>query len=142
MKTLYIIRGLPGSGKSTYAKELGVPYFEADQFFYDKDGNYNFDTKKLNSAHNWCWNQIANTKGQGIYTSESFAISNTSTKLKEFKHYIELGRAYGFRITIIELKTSYGSIHNVPEATIEKMKARWQEVPKELYDSKITIEEI
>lgn len=139
MKTLYIVRGLPGSGKSTYAKSLGIPHFEADMYFM-KDGVYVFDTKKLNSAHNWCWNQVANTNGQGTHTSESFAISNTSTTLKEFKHYIELGRTYGFKIVIVDVKTAYGTIHGVPEATMEKMRNRWQDVPPEYYDELITID--
>ena len=40
---LIIIQGLPGSGKTTLAKEVSsqfnIPYFEADQYFEDKDGN-------------------------------------------------------------------------------------------------------
>ena len=49
MKKLIILRGVPGSGKSTYAKNL-IKYltdvgftavsYEADTYFYDKDGNY------------------------------------------------------------------------------------------------------
>lgn len=52
---LIIIQGLPGSGKTTLAKEVSsqfnIPYFEADQYFEDKDGNYNFNPKYLHSAH-------------------------------------------------------------------------------------------
>ena len=44
MKNLYIVRGLPGSGKSTFARSIAKPYqiFEADQYFMKK-GKYNFD---------------------------------------------------------------------------------------------------
>ena len=45
-KILYIVRGIPGSGKSTFAKTLGGIHIEADQYFVDGDGNYNFDGSK------------------------------------------------------------------------------------------------
>ncbi len=52
---LILIRGLPGSGKTTFAKELastfGVKHYEADMFF-EVDGVYKFNRdltlKKLN----------------------------------------------------------------------------------------------
>jgi predicted kinase len=34
MTHLYIVRGLPGSGKSTFAKTLQIPHFESDQYRY------------------------------------------------------------------------------------------------------------
>lgn len=30
MKNLYLLRGIPGAGKSTLAKQLGDAHFEAD----------------------------------------------------------------------------------------------------------------
>ena len=42
---LVLVRGLPGSGKSTYARSLGYPNFEADMFFI-KDGKYVYNPAK------------------------------------------------------------------------------------------------
>ena len=55
-KILTLVRGLPGSGKSTFANWIWNEYAicEADKFFYDKEGNYNFDATKLSQAHKWC----------------------------------------------------------------------------------------
>ena len=53
---LILIRGLPGSGKSTMAR-VKYPnhiHLEADMYFEDDKGNYNFDPKKLKEAHKWC----------------------------------------------------------------------------------------
>jgi adenylate kinase family enzyme len=50
-KIIYLVRGIPGSGKSTFAKSLGGTHFETDQFFM-VDGKYNFDGSKLKEAHN------------------------------------------------------------------------------------------
>ena len=53
MQELIIIRGIPGSGKTTMAKSYqGYSHYEADMFFM-KDGVYNFDRAKIKNAHNW-----------------------------------------------------------------------------------------
>ena len=59
-KILILVRGIPGSGKSTFANLIWNSYAicEADKFFYDKDGNYNFDPSKLKQAHEWCQNEV------------------------------------------------------------------------------------
>ena len=45
-KVLFLIRGLPGAGKSTLAKNLGALFFEADMYFLE--GNeYKFNPLKL-----------------------------------------------------------------------------------------------
>lgn len=134
-KTLYIVRGLPGSGKSTYAQSLGVPYFEADMYFY-KNGKYEFDRNKLHRAHTWCFDTLASH----IHCRIDVAVSNTFTTVKEITPYVELARQNDYQIVIIEVKTHYGSIHSVPEETMEKMRARWQEVTEDMYDEKKTIE--
>lgn len=124
MSTLYIVRGLPGSGKSTYAKSLGIPHFEADMYFM-KDGEYKFDASKLKHAHMWCFNQFADQVDCG----SDVVVSNTFTTVKEMNDYLVYAGARNYDIIIVEVKTQYGSIHNVPEETIAKMKARWQESP-------------
>ena len=41
MKKLFLLRGLPGSGKSSLAKSLGGDHFEADMYFVGEDkGSY------------------------------------------------------------------------------------------------------
>lgn len=53
---LILIRGLPGSGKSTRARGLamaGFLHFEADNFF-ERDGLYQYDASRIKDAHAWC----------------------------------------------------------------------------------------
>src|SRR5690554_7497102 len=59
-KTLYIVRGLPGSGKSTLGLKIADIYsFAADDFF---DENYGgkFIPSKLSQAHQWCYQKVRN----------------------------------------------------------------------------------
>lgn len=126
-KTLYLIRGLPGSGKSTLAKTmaeaLGAEHFEADQYFYDESGNYNFDPQRLYRAHMWCQDctQAAMVAGKCVI------VSNTFTAEKELKPYLQLASMLGYQVVslIVENRHGNSSIHNVPQETLDKTYSRF-----------------
>lgn len=125
MSTLYIIRGLPGSGKSTLArnltKDLGCAFYEADQWFERMDGSYEFDPRELNRAHRWCFNSAMRDMNAGL----DVVVSNTFTTLREMRDYIEAAIALEMEVRVIHCTGNYGSVHNVPAESIDRMKARW-----------------
>ena len=55
-KIIYIIRGLPGSGKTTLAHNLVSRHccVAADDFMVDENGDYAFDASKLGECHRRC----------------------------------------------------------------------------------------
>ena len=126
MTTLTIVRGLPGSGKSTYAKQLlesdpRSRHLEADMYFIDRDGNYAFNHSRLREAHVWCLDSVTSYLISGC----SVIVSNTFTTMKEMQPYLDVARRHSVTLEVIEMRTQYGSIHGVPEATMEKMRNRW-----------------
>jgi len=127
-KIIYLVRGIPGSGKSTFAKSLGGTHFEADQFFM-VDGKYNFDGSKLKEAHNWCQN-IVNTAMILNLTAglnKRIVVSNTFTQEWEMKPYYEMAKNNGYKIFSIVIENRHGGVneHGVPEDKIELMKQRF-----------------
>jgi len=97
---LILIRGISGSGKTTYAKRLmredpSLSHHEADMFFYH-NGEYQFNPKELKNAHEWC---KAKTE-EDLRNGKSVIVSNTFTQKWEIEPYIELGKRYGAQIII------------------------------------------
>ena len=56
-KILYLLRGVPGSGKSTVAQNIGGTHFETDKYFM-VDGEYKFDPTKLKQYHQMCQDEV------------------------------------------------------------------------------------
>lgn len=121
-KVLYIIRGVPGSGKSTIAHKLTDYVAEADMFMFE-NGEYKWSKDKLHMAHKKCEELVEQYM---IENKNKIAVSNTCIKVKEMKPYLKLAEKYGYSVEIIELNGGYKSIHNVPETTMERMKQTFQ----------------
>ena len=52
-------------------------------------------------------------------------VANTFTTTWEFENYIKLAEISNSKLEIFECTGNYGSVHNVPEAALIKMRARW-----------------
>lgn len=129
-KLLVICRGIPGSGKSSFAKTLGGIHIEADQYFVDGDGNYNFDGSKIKLAHEYCRSQTeAWMKTDGTQVNvDKIVVSNTFTQFWEMEPYFELAEKYGYKTFSIVVENRHGGVnqHGVPEEKVEQMKNRFE----------------
>ncbi|EOS8554016.1 ATP-binding protein [Vibrio vulnificus] len=123
---LTLIRGLPGSGKSTLAQQLAkqtlAVHLEADMYFVDQQGRYQFDPTRLEHAHRWCLNKVCQYLKQG----RAVIVSNTFVQHWEMKPYLRFAERHGLSVETLVCTGEYGSIHDVPAQTIEKMRQRWQ----------------
>jgi len=131
-KVLTLVRGLPGSGKSTFANLITNKFSicEADLFFYDKEGNYNFDGSKLKLAHVWCFNQVRIRMEDNKLNPQFYpeiVVSNTFTQEWEMEKYYELAEEYGYKVFSIIVENRHGGInqHGVPAEKLEQMKNRF-----------------
>lgn len=128
-KILYIVRGVPGSGKSTFAKLLGGTHFETDQYFMI-DGEYKFDPTKLKEAHQWCQAQVDTAMILNHTTGENrvIVVSNTFTQEWEMQPYFDMAKTYDYTVFSIVVENRHGGVneHGVPAETLQAMKDRFQ----------------
>ena len=129
MKTLILLRGLPGAGKSTLAKmfvgEKEYCHKEADMFFVDRDGKYKFEPSKIKDAHAWCQEEIEFVMK---HEHSPVVVSNTFTQEWEMEAYYKLAEKYGYRVTSIVVENRHGgeNVHGVPADKLEQMKNRFE----------------
>jgi len=123
---LYIIRGLPGSGKSTLGTALtngSGHVYSADDYFMDFDGNYNFDPSKLSAAHEGCKDGVRNALEKGY---SPVAVANTFSQKWEADPYFVMAGENKYTVVVIECQSEFGSEHGVPAATVAAMATRWE----------------
>lgn len=131
---LLLIRGIPGSGKSTLAKSMIThSHVEADMYFYDLQGHYNYDASKIKLAHGWC-------KGSTQYLLEqgrNVVVSNTFTRISEMQPYFDMAKQMNIPVRVIEAKGNFQNVHNVPDEVLTAMRERWELLPNDfLYGNK------
>lgn len=126
-KSLVILRGVPGSGKSTFANLIAGGDESiiccADDFFMH-DGKYEWAREKLGQAHKECFE-----KCQGLLERSVplVVVANTNVKESDFNQYIELGEKYGYTIfsVIVENRHGNNNVHNVSQDVVNAMKRKF-----------------
>ena len=132
-KKLYIVRGLPGSGKSTFALDLVGSDFlvcEADKYFM-VDGEYKFDGSKLKEAHESCRNIVETYMKDSLVNDQFYreiAVSNTFTQEWEMQAYIDLAKQYGYMVFTVIVENRHGGVnqHGVPDEALTRMRDRFE----------------
>lgn len=123
MVDLYLIRGVPGSGKTTLAETLlesGVvdAHYEADFYRCDDQGRYVFEASKSGQCHALCLDYTKLALAQGF----SVAVSNTFIRIWEMQPYLDLG----YRTAVIHCEGRFKNVHDVPSEKVEEMRRRFE----------------
>jgi len=133
MPTMTIMRGLPGSGKSTTAAKLtthDTVVCSADDYFVDKDGVYRFDKRLIGKAHLSCQKKAQKACAGGQHV----IIDNTNTQRWEMEPYLRMAREGGYQVVVVDLfdgrqsdeSLANRNTHRVPKETISAMRQRYE----------------
>ena len=128
-KILYLLRGVPGSGKSTVAQNIGGTHFETDKYFM-VDGEYKFDPTKLKQYHQMCQDEVnlAMIQNHTAHFNDVIVVSNTFTQEWEMKPYFDLAKTYGYQVFSLIVENRHGgtNTHNVPQDKLDMMRDRFE----------------
>lgn len=125
-KSVLILKGVSGSGKSSFASFIQSLYPKAviccaDDHFYDKHGNYNFNASQLGAAHLNCKKKFEFSLDNG---AECVIVANTNTAQREWKYYHDLALERGYKVFFLVIENRHGgeNIHRVPTDTLKRQK--------------------
>lgn len=128
--SLILIRGIPGSGKTTMANRLlwanlspGMVHLEADMFHVDNRGKYVWYMDNMPKAHEWCVNAARIFLNNG----KTVIVSNTFTRLWEMEPYLEHAATLGISTKIYRMENRFKNIHNVPDLVVSGMASRFED---------------
>ena len=133
MSELIIIRGIPGSGKSSLANRLVSlgnasgeewHFFETDMYFTRRDGSYHYNKEQLQEAIKWCYSKTA----ESLLCGYTVVVAGVFTKHSSYEDYIKLGETMCAKVTVIVVENNHRtkSVHNVPDDVISRMRMNFE----------------
>lgn len=126
---LILLRGLPGAGKSTFARLISengaYPTFSVDDYFTDEQGNYHFNFAENYKAYSQC---LKHTESAIIARHSKVIVHNTFTMDWELEPYFKLSETYGCRLYVMTLENYHHkhNVHNISEEQIQKMAEKYR----------------
>jgi predicted kinase len=129
---LILVRGLPGAGKSTFARAFkSALTFAADDYFYKRgEGKYAFDPLLLGEAHAECQRHTR----ASLEAGEVVVVTNTFSCRWELEPYLKMASELGLRVVVADLFDAglddaalvARGLHGVPQEVIAAMRQRWE----------------
>ena len=135
--TIFLIRGLPGSGKTSLAEHIhrgmgskADRTVAADDWFTTESGEYVFDPRFLHDAHEYSQRMVRDALSEG----HGAVVHNTFSQRWEMEPYIDMSVEFNARLVVMDLydgglddvSLARRCEHGVSTRVINKMRSRWE----------------
>lgn len=129
-KSLILLRGLPGSGKTTLAKVLSenntYPVFSVDDYFTDElSGEYLFNFKDNHLAYKQCEELTKDAMQQQI---PKIFVHNTFTMDWELEPFFKLASQFNYTLFVVTVENyhHHKNTHEVSDEQLQKMAEKYK----------------
>ncbi len=126
MQTLYVMQGIPGSGKSTVAKQIqaatGAVICSTDDYFTGADGVYRFDPTKLAEYHKANQDKAK----EALEAGKSVIVDNTNILRIHCKPYVLVAVSLNLPVVFVRCEGRFSNVHSVPESVCVRMKMQME----------------
>lgn len=126
MKTLHIVRGLPGTGKTTFVQKRfnGILQLENDQCWITADGKYEYGVG-FNNPRERVEMYMHDMLVRAMCQDVNVAVSSVFCHIASVSKIVELAKAYNYNFQIwlmsSENRRIFRNVHNVPTDAIKSM---------------------
>lgn len=126
--TLYIVRGIPGTGKSTFCKKAlsGIFHVENDMYHHH-NREYIFSLQNQRNAVEWCSDMVT----LALKKNMDCVVSNTFVKRCLVDYYVNIAKLFNSNVKIYRMMGNFKNTHNVPEDVFNNMKNNFEDYPGE-----------
>ncbi|XP_068711071.1 2',3'-cyclic-nucleotide 3'-phosphodiesterase-like isoform X1 [Montipora foliosa] len=144
-KVMFIMRGLPGSGKSTIANQIKKLYGDlavicsADNFRINHEGEYTWKPEEYGMPHLMCEEKARQACQKELPV---VIIDNTNIKKRLLYWYIDTARSNGYYVVLVEPETSWKyniselalkNHHQVSEEILRRMCSEFEQIIAKYY---------
>ena len=134
-KTVFILRGIPGTGKTILAGDMEVEmgFICSPYHFFNAPVGWETLSFHLEHARNSCFHTFIRCLNSDTY--DTVIVDDTHVRVHEFRNYIELAKMLGHRVEIHEFVVESikdfalcmeRNIHHCPLEVMLRMAKEWE----------------
>ena len=129
MAILRICRGVPGSGKSTFAKKTWPSLLLLDNdMFLIQDGQYKWSKDRVIDAIDWCMETTRNALEHNF----DVVVANTFTKARYVMAYKKIAEEYGAKFEVYRCTGDFKNMHGLSDSMVQNFKNAMEDWPGEV----------
>ena len=129
MAILHLVRGIPGSGKSTFAHRQwpAVLHLENDMFC-EIDGKYQWSKERVKTAVSMCIDMAK----MALDNNCDVVVANTFTKKRYVAAYEKIARERGAKFEVYRCNGGFKNTHRLSPEMVESFKRAMEDWPGEI----------